>query len=96
MSYAPGGVIGSIEQLVDPLDKTVNKKPNKDAPAGPETERANELVKSGLRAVLALNRLEDIASVSRKWSDFVEKVKKAEHTAAFVQAIENEKTFEGR
>jgi len=91
---APGGVIGSIESLIDPLEKTVNKKPNKDAPVGPETERANELVKSGLRAVLAINKLEDVANVSRKWSDFVEKVKKAEHTSAFVAMIENEKTFE--
>ncbi len=94
-AFAPSAVVGAVECLIDPLDKIVNKKPNKDAAAGPETERANELIKSGLRAVLALNRMEDVSAVSRKWSDFVEKVRKTEHNVAFLQVIENEKSFEG-
>ncbi len=84
-----------MDLLVEPLDKIVNKKINKDTmAAGPETERAFELIKSGLRAMLALNRLEDVSSISRKWNEFVERVRKSEQNAAFLLAIENEKSFE--
>src|SRR4051794_17011757 len=95
-SFNPTAVVGFVDLLVEPLDKIVNKKINKDATtAGPETERANELIKSGLRAILALNRLEDVGSISRKWNEFVERVKKSESNAAFLVSIENEKSFDG-
>lgn len=95
VSFAPTAVVGFVDLLVEPLDKIVNKKINKDTmAAGPETERAFELIKSGLRAMLALNRLEDVSSISRKWNEFVERVRKSEQNAAFLLAIENEKSFE--
>ncbi len=88
-------MVGFVDILVEPLDKIVNKKINKDAmAAGPETERAFELIKSGLRVMLALNHLEDVGSISRKWNEFVERVRKSEQNAAFLLAIENEKSFE--
>lgn len=93
---APAAVIGFVDSLVEPLDKTVSKKINRDASGGgapgPEVERALELVKSGLRAVLAVNRLEETGAVSRKWSDFVERVRKSHD--AVVSAIENERSFD--
>lgn len=94
-SFSPTAVVGFVELLVEPLDKIVNKKINKDAmAAGPETERAFELIKSGLRVMLALNRLEDVGTISRKWNEFVERVKKSEQNSTFLVAIENEKSFD--
>jgi len=52
-------------------------------------------VKSALRAVLAVNAIDDIANINRKWAEFADKVKKDEFTAEIVRALENEKVFEG-
>ena len=103
-AYAPGVVVGHVDQLVGPLGKTVGKRPSKDAGAGgaagggggggPEAERALDLVRSGLRAVLAVGRIEDVAQISRSWADFSEKVRRDEYTAALLQAIESERASE--
>ncbi len=62
---------------------------------GPEADRALDLVKSALRAVLAVNAIDDIANINRKWAEFADKVKNDEFTAEVVRALENEKAFEG-
>lgn len=62
---------------------------------GPEADRALDLVKSAVRAVLAVNTIDDIANINRKWAEFADKVKKDEYTAELVRALENEKAFEG-
>lgn len=62
--------------------------------SGPEADRALDLVKSALRAVLAVNTIDDIANINRKWAEFADKVKKDEFTAEIVRALENEKVFE--
>ena len=77
------------------------------AASGPELERAMDLVKSCVRAVLAINlaAMEDSNSsgssgggqqgvVSRKWVEFVDKVKKDDFTAEIVRALETEKSFD--
>ena len=91
-----------MEQLIAPLTKTVGKKPAaKDpatgaaAPSGPEADRALDLVKSALRAVLAVNAIEDIGTTNRKWAEFADKVKKDEFTADLLRSLETERAFEG-
>jgi hypothetical protein len=69
------------------LEKTVNKKPNSATPlVGPEVERAVELVRSGLRAALVVNRLEDIA-LNRRWQDFMERLSKSPATSGLIEAL---------
>ena len=69
---SPGAVVAALDSLIDPLDKTVMKKPPVAAPSssssssagaadsaasGPEIERAQELVRSGVKVVVTLSRL---------------------------------------
>jgi hypothetical protein len=98
--HSPALVVGIVEQLIAPLNKTTAKKaaPKEEAGApavaGPEAERALELVRSGVRAVLAVSAIEDIYQINRKWGEFVEKVRKEEFTAEIVRALETEKAFD--
>jgi len=87
--YAPGAVLSSLDSLVDPLEKTVTKKV-KDGQVGTEVDRANELIRSGLRAVLAISAIDDSAGISRKFWDFVDRIQKREKLAAMVMAIKQE------
>ena len=68
-------MLQSAALLVDPLEKTITKKP-KEGVVGPEAERAQELVRSGIRAVAAISNLEDIVS-NRQWQDFIDRLKRA-------------------
>lgn len=98
--HSPALVLGVVEQLIAPLSKTTTKKaaPKEDAnapaAAGPEVERAMDLVRSGVRAVLAVNAIEDIGQINRKWGEFMEKTRKEEFTAEIVRALETEKAFD--
>jgi len=98
--HSPALVVGVVEQLIAPLTKTIAKKPVvKDegvcaSATGPEAERALELVRSGVRAVLAVSAIEDIAQINRKWADFAEKVRKDEFTSEIVLAIEAERALD--
>ena len=80
--HSPALVVGIVEQLIAPLSKTIGKKP--------EAERALDLVRSGVRAVLAVGAIEDICQINRKWADFLEKVRRDELTAGIVRALESE------
>ncbi|KAG5182650.1 armadillo-type protein, partial [Tribonema minus] len=55
----PGAVLNSMDTLITPLEKAVNK-PAKENQVGTEVERANDLVRSALRCVAAMSRLEEI------------------------------------
>lgn len=96
--HSPALVVGIVEQLIAPLSKTIGKKPPAKDPAdaasgagaGPEAERALDLVRSGVRAVLAVGTIEDICQINRKWADFLEKVRRDELTAGIVHALESE------
>lgn len=90
-----------VEQLIAPLSKTIAKKavPKEEgagpaAGAGPEAERALDLVRSGVRAVLAVSGIEDVAQISRKWGEFADKVRSDEYTADIVRALETERSLE--
>jgi TATA-binding protein interacting (TIP20) len=71
-SYSPLVVLSSVdEHLIKALNGTVTKKTAKEGVVGPEAERAQELVRSGLRTIATLCRLEDINS-NRLWVEFIE------------------------
>ena len=82
-------MLSSLDSLVDPLEKTVTKKV-KDGQVGTEVDRANELIRSGLRGVLAISAIDDSAGISRKFWDFVDRIQKREKLAAMVMAIKQE------
>lgn len=54
--HHPTFLVVAVDSFVEPLEKTVNKKTSQKT--GTELERANEWIKSGLRAMIALSRLE--------------------------------------
>ena len=86
-NHAPVQVLSSLELLVEPLDKTVNKKV-KDSQVGTEVERANDLIRSGLRAIVAVVAIEgETAGNAHK---FLERLQKKEKLAAMLQAIDAE------
>jgi cullin-associated NEDD8-dissociated protein 1 len=52
----PQFLVTNVEPFINPLENAINKK--KGSKAGTELERVNELIKSALRVMLALSRLE--------------------------------------
>lgn len=48
------------------------------------------MLKATIRAIIAINKIEDVRSISRKWIDFVEKCKKLPKVAELFHAFENE------
>lgn len=92
--WAPTAVLSALDALVDPLDKTVNKKA-KDSQVGTEVERANDLVRSALRAVDALQQLPD-ATLNRKFQDFSERIQKRDKLADMLAVIRAERSADER
>jgi len=86
-AHAPVAVLSSIELLVEPLDKTVNKKV-KDSQVGTEVERANDLIRSGLRAIVAVVAIEE--STAGAAHKFLERCQKKEKLAQMLQVIDAE------
>jgi cullin-associated NEDD8-dissociated protein 1 len=66
---AATALLGCLEQLVEPLRLCVTSKA-KDEAVAQQVERNNELIRSCLRAVHAINKLPDIESVT-KFQDFM-------------------------
>jgi len=70
-------LIGHLELFIDPLKKSISKfstKPTDGQAAGPEADRAAELVRSAIKAITAINKIED-SQVNRKWTEFVESLR---------------------
>ncbi|CAM9885730.1 unnamed protein product [Hapterophycus canaliculatus] len=65
--YSPGGVLGSLDALIEPLEKTCNKQVKAEQ-VGTEVERANDLIRSALRCVVAVSRIDEVRSRSRSRS----------------------------
>lgn len=65
-------LVASVDSFVDPLEKSINKKAGQKT--GTELERLNDWIKSSLRVLLALSKL-DGAMNSRKFADFVERTR---------------------
>jgi cullin-associated NEDD8-dissociated protein 1 len=88
-SLAPGAVLGSVDRLAGPLEKTVTQKV-KEAQVGTEVERANELVRSGLRAILAVNAVDDVC-MNRAWIELMERLMKRENLVEMLEALRKER-----
>jgi cullin-associated NEDD8-dissociated protein 1 len=88
----PGAIISNIDLLIEPLEKTIMKKSSKELAGGPEVERANELIRSAARASLSVNQQlnNDVTIISRKWADFIERIRRHDTISAIVSAIEND------
>ena len=84
----PIPLVAAADSLVEPLEKTINKK--KGQKTGTELERVYEWIKSGLRVMLAISNL-DGAMNSRKFADFVDRTKKNAKYQPFLQAVEEER-----
>ncbi|XP_037491157.1 LOW QUALITY PROTEIN: cullin-associated NEDD8-dissociated protein 1 [Jatropha curcas] len=52
----PSAVLAVLDSLVDPLQKTINFKPKQDA-VKQEVDRNEDMIRSALRAIAALNRI---------------------------------------
>lgn len=68
----PTQLVNCIDMFIQPLEKTLNKKPGQKT--GTELERLNDWIKSALRVTLKLSKLEG-AMNSQKFAEFVERVK---------------------
>jgi cullin-associated NEDD8-dissociated protein 1 len=83
-SRQPAYLVASVDAFVEPLGKTMNMK------AGPKTgtelERLNDRIKSALRVMIALSKLEG-SMHSPKFSDFVERSKRNSKFTEVLQAI---------
>lgn len=85
----PGSIVGALDLLVEPLEKTANKKVKEDQ-VGTEVERAKDLIRSALRAVDAISSVRD-TDAHPKFVAFVETVKKNKSLAPQLEAIKNER-----
>lgn len=84
----PTFIVTSAESFVEPLEKTMNKKPGQKT--GTELERLNEWIKSALRVMVTMSKLEGVMA-SRKFADFVERVNGNSKFTGPLAALEEER-----
>jgi len=84
----PGPIVGAVETFVEPLEKTVNKK--KGQKTGTELERVNEWIKSGLRVMVALGRVDGVMEC-RKFADFLDRTRKNSKFHPMLKMIDEER-----
>jgi cullin-associated NEDD8-dissociated protein 1 len=84
----PSYLVTSIDTFVDPLEKTMNKKPGQKT--GTELERLNDWIKSSIRVMIALDALDGVPS-SGKFGQFVERAKSDAKFAEKIRTIEEER-----
>ena len=80
----PGAVLAAADALVEPLDKALHKK-EKSNSVGHEVERANELLRSAMRTVIAVSRI-DGADGLRAVAAIMDKIRKKERLRALYAA----------
>jgi len=80
----PTYIVAAIESLVDPLETTMRKK------AGPKTgtelERFNEWIKSAVRTMVVLSKLEGVMN-NRKFADFLSRTRANSKFESMLEAI---------
>lgn len=86
-SRYPGYVVAAADSFVVPLEKTVNKK--KGQKTGTELERVHEWIKSGLRVMIAISKL-DGAMTNRLFAEFVDRINNSSQHQVFLHAVEDE------
>jgi cullin-associated NEDD8-dissociated protein 1 len=81
-------IVAAVETFVEPLEKTMNRKQGQKT--GTELERLNEWIKSALRAMVALSKLEG-AMNCRKFAEFNERTRMNAKFRPILDAIEDER-----
>jgi cullin-associated NEDD8-dissociated protein 1 len=84
----PTYLVAAVETFVEPLEKTIHKKQGQKT--GTELERLNEWVKSALRAMVALSKVEGTMN-SRKFAEFVERTRANSKFRPALDAIDEER-----
>lgn len=84
----PLHIVKALDSFVDPLEKTTNKKAGQKS--GTELERFKDWIKSALRVTLTIAKLDGAAS-SRKFTEFVDRVKNNPKHSAALTALGEEK-----
>jgi cullin-associated NEDD8-dissociated protein 1 len=83
----PSYLVAVIETFVEPLEKTVHKKAGQKQ--GTELERLQDWIKSSLRTMVALSRVEGTMS-NRKFAEFVERTRSNPKYRPVLDAIDSE------
>ncbi|KAL3668246.1 hypothetical protein V7S43_006341 [Phytophthora oleae] len=86
----PGSIVGALDSLVEPLEKTINKKVKEDQ-VGPEVERVKDLIRSALRALDAASGVRDAESHPRL-NAVLENAKKNKMLGPLLETIRSERT----
>ncbi|KAL4175302.1 hypothetical protein KRP22_000270 [Phytophthora ramorum] len=86
----PGSIVGALDSLVEPLEKTINKKVKEDQ-VGPEVERVKDLIRSALRALEAISAVRDADSHPRLHT-VMENAKKNKLLGPLLETIRSERT----
>lgn len=84
----PAYLVAAIDTFVEPLEKTLHKKPGQKT--GTELERLNDWIKSSLRALLALSRL-DGAMNARKFAEFYQRTVVNSKFSPILSVLEEER-----
>ena len=84
----PTHIAASVESFVDPLEKTMHKKPGQKT--GTELERLNEWIKSAIRTMAAIARVQGTMN-SRKFAEFYERTKANSKFRSMFEALDEEK-----
>jgi cullin-associated NEDD8-dissociated protein 1 len=84
----PTYLVASAETFVEPLEKTCHKKAGQKT--GTELERLQEWVKSALRTMVALSKVDGTMN-SRKFAEFVERTRANTKFQAALEAIDAER-----
>jgi cullin-associated NEDD8-dissociated protein 1 len=80
----PTYVVTAVESFADPLEKTMHKKPGQKT--GTELERLNEWIKSAVRTMLALGKVEGTMNC-RKFAEFYERTRANTKFRAVLEAV---------
>ena len=84
----PNYLVAAVESFVEPLEKTMHKKQGQKT--GTELERLHEWIKSALRAMVALSKLEG-AMNNRKFAEFYERTKANNKFRPMLDAVMEER-----
>lgn len=84
----PTYLVSAVETFVEPLEKTMNKKAGQKQ--GTELERLQEWIKSALRTMVALSKIEGTMN-NRKFAEFVERTRANSKFRSALDAIDDER-----
>ena len=87
-SRQPTYLVNAVETFADPIEKTIHKKQGQKS--GTELERHNEWIKSALRAMVALSKLEG-AMNNRKFAEFCERTRANAKFRPILDALDEER-----